>query len=81
MLVTGPRPVPRNSVMPPRIIKPRAEKLKIRLTHWRAAMTAKGTRLDDAQQGGRKLRVVNLSLATRPCPTIAGWQQAFVEVG
>ena len=67
MLVTG-RPVPRNSVMPPRIIS-RGEKVKIRLTHGGLQLTAKGRALDDAHKG-QELRVVNLS-SNKALSTIA----------
>ena len=67
MLVAG-RPVPRNSVMPPRIIN-RGEKVKIRLNHGGLQLTAKGRALDDASKG-QELRVVNLS-SNKALSTIA----------
>ena len=58
MLVAG-RPVPRQSVIPPRIIE-RGDKVKILLTHGGLSLSATGRAMTDAHKG-QTLRVVNLS--------------------
>lgn len=58
MLVAG-RPVPRQSVVPPRVIE-RGEKVKIVLRHGGLSLTATGRAMADAHLG-QPLRVVNLS--------------------
>ena len=58
MLVAG-RPVPRQSVQPPRIIA-RGEKVKIVLKHGGLSLSASGRAMADAH-AGQTLRVVNLS--------------------
>lgn len=58
MLVPG-RPVPRQSVMPPRIIT-RGEDVKIQLNYGGLRLTAKGKAMADAH-AGEEIRVVNLS--------------------
>ncbi|WP_176250972.1 flagellar basal body P-ring formation chaperone FlgA [Sulfitobacter sp. HGT1] len=58
MLVAG-RPVPRQSVMPPRIIT-RGEDVKIQLNYGGLRLTAKGKAMADAH-AGEEIRVVNLS--------------------
>lgn len=58
MLVAG-RPVPRQSVVPPRVIT-RGEKVKIILRHGGLSLTATGRAMADAH-AGQPVRVVNLS--------------------
>lgn len=58
MLVAG-RPVPRQSVVPPRVIS-RGEKVKIILKHGGLSLTASGRAMSDAHIG-QTVRVVNLS--------------------
>jgi len=58
MLVAG-RPVPKQSVIPPRIIE-RGDKVKILLSHGGLSLTATGRAMADAHVG-QPLRVVNLS--------------------
>lgn len=58
MLVAG-RPVPRQSVAPPRIVE-RGEKVKIILEHKGLSLVATGRAMNDAHLG-QPLRVVNLS--------------------
>lgn len=57
-LVPG-RPVPRQSVIPPRIIE-RGDKVKIVLKHGALALTASGRAMSDAHEG-QAIKVVNLS--------------------
>ena len=58
MLVAG-RPVPRQSVIPPRIIE-RGDKVKIVLKHGALSLTANGRAMADAHEG-QAIKVVNLS--------------------